>query len=134
MATLNAAERSACTVRRQSTNTPLQALAMLNDVQTIEAARFVGARMIREGGSIEAQLRHAFRLITSREPRAPEMTVLQRLYADQLRIFTTDSGAAAKFSTVGEARTDAALPPQQLAAAAAVVTALFNHDEAWMRR
>src|SRR4026207_1845980 len=50
MMTFDAADRSYCTVKRQSTSTPLQALAMLNDVQLVEAARFLGQRMLREGG------------------------------------------------------------------------------------
>jgi hypothetical protein len=129
------ADRSYCTARRQSTSTPLQALALLNDTQIAEAARFAGERMFREGGSTtDARLAYLFRLITSREPRPPESAILAQLYQEQLALFDRDPDAAAKLLEVGEAKLDTTLPKDQLAAAAVVAQALFNHDEAIMRR
>ncbi|HEX4613499.1 MAG TPA: DUF1553 domain-containing protein, partial [Urbifossiella sp.] len=76
MMTLDAADRSNCSVRRQSTSTPLQALVLLNDVQFVEAARFVGQRMLREGGRTPAeQTSWAFRLLTGRRPTDAERAV-----------------------------------------------------------
>lgn len=67
MLMFDAAERNTCTVLRQNTSTPLQALALLNDVQFIEAARFIGQRMLREGGaSLNDRLAWGFRLVTGR--------------------------------------------------------------------
>ena len=84
MTTFDAAERNSCTVRRQSTSTPLQALVLLNDPQFVEAARCIGERMMREGGaSPAARAGFAFRLLTSRAPNPRELAVLKRLYQEQ---------------------------------------------------
>lgn len=65
----DAPDRSVCTVKRQVSSSPMQSLALLNDPQFVEAARFVAARMIREGGNTpESQLRFGFRLITGSQP------------------------------------------------------------------
>ncbi len=135
MVMFDAAERNTCTVRRQSTSTPLQALALLNDVQIVEAARFIGQRLLREGGpTLDTQLAWAFRLVTSRAPRDPELATLKSLYTEQLALFTADPVAAAKFNAFGSARTEEALPLATRAAAAQIALALLNFDEALMRR
>src|SRR5688500_10492382 len=135
MITFDATDRSNCTVRRQATSTPLQALALLNDMQLIEAARFIGARMLTEGGnSLEEQVRFAFRIVTSRTPTAAEVSVLALTFAEQEEIFSADAAAAEKLLAVGETPTSASLPPVRLSAATMVASALLNHDEAVMRR
>ena len=74
LATFDAADRSVCTVKRQSTHTPLQALVLLNETQFVEAARFVGERMLREGGATaEQRVAWAFRLIAGRAPEIDMM-------------------------------------------------------------
>src|SRR5262245_9897014 len=84
MTTFDAADRSVCSARRQSTSTPLQALALLNDPQMVEAARFLGQRMLKEGGkSVTERARWAFRLVTGREPAAKELAILLALYEEQ---------------------------------------------------
>jgi hypothetical protein len=131
MLTLDAAERSACTVRRQSTSTPLQALLLLNDVQYVEAARFVGERMLREGGTTpEGRAAWAFRLLAGRTATDRERAVLGKLYAEQKAEFERDPSAAKKLLSVGEKKADPTLPVADLAAAAAVANALMSHDEA----
>ena len=81
MATFDAADRSICSMRRQSTKTPLQALVLLNDVQFVEAARFVGQRMLKEGGTTAAaRVGWVFRLITSRSPSDKELAVMTQLF------------------------------------------------------
>lgn len=135
MAAFDAADRSVCSVRRQSTATPLQALAMLNDVQIVEAARHAAQRMFQEGGDSDAsRLSFLFRLIASRRPSQRELAVLQSMYAEQKTLFTADPDAAKKLLSFGEAKNDPALPAAELAAAASVAQAIFNHDEALMRR
>jgi hypothetical protein len=135
MITFDATDRSNCTVRRQATSTPLQALALLNDVQLLEAARFIGARMLTEGGNaLEEQVRFAFRIVTSRTPTPAEVAVLVATFAEQEEIFSADVAAAEKLLAVGETPTLASLPPARLAAATMVASALLNHDEAVMRR
>ena len=133
--TFDAADRSYCTVRRQSTSTPLQALTLLNDPQIVEAARFVAQRMLKEGGeTTDLQLAWAFRLITSRMPTARETAILKLMYSEQRADFAADLEAAKKLLAVGEAKFDAALPLADLAAGTVVALAILNHDEAVNRR
>ncbi|MBN9119335.1 MAG: DUF1553 domain-containing protein [Planctomycetes bacterium] len=135
MTTFDAADRSVCSVKRQSTSTPLQALVLLNDVQFVEAARFVGQRALKEGGTtVEARVGWAFRLVTSRAPTDRERAVLVRLFAEQKALFEKDPAAAKKLLGAGEKPADPALPAADLAAATVLANVLFNHDEAVMRR
>ncbi|HTH48917.1 MAG TPA: DUF1553 domain-containing protein, partial [Candidatus Limnocylindria bacterium] len=135
MIAFDAAERNVCAVRRQSTSTPLQALALLNDPQIVEAARHVGERMLREGGTnTQAQVTFAFRLVTGRTPTAKETSILQQLFSEQRDRFAADPGDAAKLLAVGETKNGENLPPAELAAGTVLAQALFSHDEAVMRR
>jgi hypothetical protein len=135
MMTFDAADRSSCSVRRQSTSTPLQALTLLNDVQYVEAARFLGQRMLRGGGeNLDAQISVLFRSVTSRMPSAKEQDVLRQLFTEQRAQFSADPTAAKKLLAVGEAKTEPILPPADLAAATTLALAILNHDEAIMRR
>ena len=135
MTTFDAADRSNCAVRRQSTSTPLQALALLNDVQIVEAARLVARRMLRDGGATtEERVAWAFRLISDRRPSTKEIAILTRLYNEQHEIFAQDSPAAVRLIAVGETKSDASLGPADLAAGTALALALLNHDEAITRR
>ena len=135
MATLDAVDRSNCSVKRQATTTPLQALVLLNDVQFVEAARFIGERMLREGGRTPAeQTAWAFRLLTGRRPTDAERTVLARMFAEQKAAFERDPAAARRLLAVGEKPCDTTLSPPDLAAAAAVANVLMSHDEAVTRR
>jgi mono/diheme cytochrome c family protein len=135
MIAFDAADRSNCAVRRQSTSTPLQALALLNDPQITEAARFVSQRMLTEGGSTPGdRVAYAFRLITGRKANDREMTILKQMYADQHDLFANDPAAAAKLLKVGEKRNDDKFDRADLAAGTVLGIALFNHDAAVMRR
>lgn len=135
MVTFDAAERNVCLAKRQSTSTPLQALSLLNDVQMIEAARFISQRMLQEGGStVEARITWAFRLVTSRRPSKDEIGVLTQLFNEQRELFAGDQQAASKLLAEGETSNSPALPQVDLAAGTVLAEALLNHDEAIMRR
>jgi hypothetical protein len=135
MVLFDAAERNTCTVRRQSTSTPLQALALLNDVQIVEASRLLGQRLLREGGpTVDARLAWAFRLVTGRRADAHEQKILRQLYDEQYAYFRTDTAATDAFNHFGEMPTDDYYPAAARAAAAQVAQALLNFDEAVMRR
>ncbi|MBP3955704.1 DUF1553 domain-containing protein [Gemmata sp. G18] len=135
MTTFDAADRSVCSVKRQSTSTPLQALVLLNDVQFVEAARFVGQRALKEGGAAaEGRAAWTFRLVTGRTPSDKERAVLAKLFAEQKALFEKDPAAAKKLLGVGEKPVDMMLPVADLAAATVLANVLFNHDEAVMRR
>jgi len=113
----------------------LQALALLNDPQLIEAARFVGARMLREGGASAAdQVRFVFRLVTSRSPSEREVATLVAALQEQEAIFGAEPDSVAAFLNTGEGGADLTLPRERLAAATMLASLLFNHDEAVMRR
>ncbi|MEY4941310.1 MAG: hypothetical protein RIQ93_3045, partial [Verrucomicrobiota bacterium] len=135
MMLFDAAERNVCTVSRQSTSTPLQALALLNDVQFVEASRFIGQRMLREGGvTLDARLTWAFRLVAGRRPAVRELSILNEIYAEQHALFRQNPEDAARHNGVGEVPTEASLDAADRAAAAVVAMALLNLDDALMRR
>jgi hypothetical protein len=135
MVTFDAAERNVCIVRRQSTSTPLQALAMLNDPQIVEAARFLGQRMLKEGGKTATeQVAWVFRVSTGRAATDKEVSILARLLAEQIELFKADPKAAAKLLAVGDGKNDAKLDTVELAASTVVALTVLNHDEAVMRR
>jgi len=135
MITFDAAERNVCVVRRQSTSTPLQALALLNDIQMVEAARWIGQRMLKEGGpSLTSKIGWTFRLLTGRKPTAKEASILKQLFTEQRELFVSDAEAAQKLLSVGEAKNEVSLNQSDLAAATILAKALLNHDECVMRR
>jgi hypothetical protein len=135
MVAFDAAERNVCAVRRQSTSTPLQSLALLNDTQIVEAARHLAERMLKEGGTTDAdRVAWAFREVTARRPKEREVRVLTRLLNEQRAIFANDRKAAASLLAVGESKSDPALDAVDLAAAAVLAEAILNHDEAVLRR
>jgi hypothetical protein len=135
MMALDAADRSYCVVRRQSTSTPLQALALLNDTQVVEAARHVAGRILREGGATAAnRSAFAFRLVTGRRPTREEAGIVQRLLEEQDAVFRKEPDSAERLLKVGETPVPGEHPPDQLAAATVLAKALLNHDESVMRR
>jgi hypothetical protein len=135
MLAFDAPDHNYCVARRQSTSTPLQALALLNDVQITEAARFISQRMLTEGGK-SAQERSAwlFELIADRPATEKELPILKRMFDEQRALFAADPSAAKKLLAVGEAKIDASLDPIDLAAGTVLAEAILNHDEAIMRR
>ncbi len=135
MITFDAAERNVCIVRRQSTSTPLQALALLNDPQIVEAARFLGQRMLKEGGATpNEQVSWVFRTATGRPASEREANVLTRVFVEQKELFRGDPKAAAKLLAVGDAHSDPKLNPIDAAASAVLALTVLNHDEVVMRR
>ncbi len=130
MLVLDASTRESCVVRRPRTNTPLQALVLLNDPQFVEASRAMAARIMTEApDDPEKRAAFAFRLATSRAPRADELKVLVGLYQRQLEIFTKDRGAAEKLLSVGAFQCAGTLDRSELAAWAAVASVILNLDE-----
>ena len=135
MMALDAPTRDVCTARRQTTNTPLQPLVLLNDPQFVEAARALGARMLREGGSRpDDRLAWAFREVTGRGPRGNEGALLRQLYDEQLAVFTAAPAEAEKLVKVGSLAITDTFPPIDLAAATVVASSLFNLDASLMLR
>lgn len=135
MTTFDVAPRSVCVVKREITNTPLQALNLMNDPQFVEAAKVLAERVIRDNtGDLEEQITKAFRLITSRWPNEEELEVLTQVYEREKDRYSHQSDEAVKLLNVGEYEVDKGLLPSNLAAMTIVANTLLNLDEAYTKR
>jgi hypothetical protein len=125
----DAPSRLACRVKRPRTNTPLQALALLNDPVYVEAALAFARRVVTEkpGGSTEQRIAHAFLLAVSRAPTEREAAVLRELFDAEHEAMTHHPAAAKRL--VKDFAAPADLPPAEFAAWYAVCAALLNLDE-----
>jgi hypothetical protein len=125
----DSAERLFCTVKRQRTSTPLQALALQNDTQQLEAARVLAEWMAREGGaSAEQRVAAGFRRLTGRRPAPEETRVLLELYRQERARFEASPDVARAALSVGQRRVDASLPAAETAALAVVASTVMNLD------
>ncbi len=130
MITFDAGGRETCVVRESRTNTPLQALTLMNEVTFVEASRALAARVIREAGPRpEDRLTLAFRLLTARAPSQQELATLVAGLAAQRDFFQADPQAAAQLLTVGESPVDPAADPIELAAYTMQAGLIMNLDE-----
>jgi hypothetical protein len=130
MMTLDASKRDVCSVKRERTSTPLQALVLMNDPQFVEAARVFGQKLLVEHGEdVDAMVRHGFTSLTSRSPRPSELAILRRLFVDQRRYFAESPENAEAFLKVGTALASDALPKPDMAAAGILVSVMMNLDE-----
>lgn len=130
MLIFDAPNRELCVVRRSRTNTPLQALALLNEVTYVEAARKLGERMMIEGGDTPAsRLTYGFRLATGRMPRPNELQVLERGWSADHGKFRGRPDAAAKLIGFGSAPTASGLDRAELAAYTLSANVILNLDE-----
>src|SRR5687768_13415141 len=131
LSTFDAPDRETCTVRRARTNTPLQALVLMNDPTYVEASRKLAERVMREGGHTEGErVSFAFRTVLARPPSTAEASVLKRIYDRQLAYYQPDGGAANKLLSVGESPADRGLDRASLAAWTVVASVILNLDEA----
>jgi len=133
MAIFDAPNREVCVVDRAATNTPLQALVLLNDVQFVEAARAFAARILRQAADDAERLRWAFLAVTSREPEAAELVVLRRALARERATFAAAPARAHELLRVGEAPRDAALAVVEHAAWTQLAALLLNLSENLVR-
>ena len=130
MSILDAPSRESCRVRRERTNTPLQALLLLNDPQYVEAARALAERTMREGGqTAESRVDYMFRLATGRDPDSDEAAELVGLFQDHLSEYKNDIDSAKELVAVGESKPDETLDTAQLAAWTMVANLVLNLDE-----
>jgi hypothetical protein len=126
MVNFDSPNRETCTVRETRTNTPLQALNLMNDETYLEASRKLAERVSRDADP----LREAFRYILSRPPSAQELAVLQSSLQRFQSRFEKDPESAKKLLAVGDSKPDAAGDPAKLAALASVTSMILNLDEA----
>ncbi len=126
----NAPNRETCAVRRERTNTPLQALVTLNDPQFIEAARHLAQRALLEGGEkSEAKLEFMARRVLSRPLRSEEMRAVHGVLKDLLGHYEVNPKDAVALIAVGESKADPKLAPPALAAYTMLANQLLNLDE-----
>ncbi|MBI3416557.1 MAG: PSD1 domain-containing protein [Verrucomicrobia bacterium] len=130
LATFDAPSREVCIARRPRTNTPLQALAGLNEPTLLEAARALAQRILSQGGGDPAhQLEFAFNLCVSRPPTKVERQRLQKFYEQQIQNFERDPQSAETLLNVGSVERPAHLDARKLAAWMMVANVLLNLDE-----
>jgi hypothetical protein len=135
MSLFDAPSREACTVQRARTNTPLQALVLMNDVQFVEAARALAQRLMLEGGTTTAErIASGFRLVTGRRPEDAEVRTAQRVYEAQLADYRRDPHSAEELLAFGEFAPEVALDRPALAAWTIVASMLLNLDETLTKR
>jgi hypothetical protein len=134
MLLFDAPNRETCTVKRSRTNTPLQALALLNETTFLEAAHGLAQRMLFEGGDQPAErIAHGFQLVLGRSPTpAEQLTLVSGLAAD-LAAFAADHEAAAQLAEVGIVPRPEEVPLDEYAAYTLVANVLLNLDECVMR-
>jgi hypothetical protein len=132
--TFDSPTREKCTVRRARTNTPLQALVLLNDETYVEAARALAAWTLAQKGEDISRLALAFRRVTSRIPAADEIATLMKLLHSQRTRFAAHRDEAAKLIAIGASKHGHELDPVELAAWTVVLHTLFNLDETITRR
>jgi len=126
----NAPAREVCTVRRERTNTPLQALVTLNDVQFVEAARFLAERTLKEGGATpESRLDYIARRLLSRPLAPEEVQILAASHKDLSDFYNANAEETKKLLTEGEHKSDPALHPAELATWTMMANQLMNLDE-----
>ncbi|MET0463794.1 MAG: DUF1553 domain-containing protein [Chitinophagaceae bacterium] len=130
MLIFDAPDRNFCTVKRSVSNSPLQALAMMNDPTFIEASKFIAGRLMTEGGSTPGdQLIYGFRLVTGRKPDAKETALLKKMYDEEIAMYKKTPAKAKKILSIGNANTQLKGGAEQTAAYVDVVMALLNTDE-----
>lgn len=128
MSIFDASNRDLCEVKRLKTNTPLQALVMMNDPTVLEASRVLAGKLLQEKSTTEDKITKAFRLIVSRKPSEKEVSILTGYYEKELKKLTKPS--AEKLLAVGEYPLPSQVDKVQLAALMRIVNTIYNLEEA----
>ena len=133
MSTFDAPSREACSVRRERTNTPMQALLLLNDPQYVEAARALAQRTLAENGSDNDRLSRMFARCVGRTPTSAELSDLKQALSDELDHYRADEAAAEQLVSVGEFPRPHDMEASRLAAWTMTANLLLNLDEVIMK-
>ena len=131
--TFDAAGRETCSVLESRTNTPLQALNLLNDVTYVEAARVLAACVMHAAKTPEDRVVLSFRLVLARTPNEDEQTLLSSALDRHLTRYRRDPAAAKKLLSLGDSAQDERLDPAEHAAYTALASVILNLDEAVTR-
>ena len=130
LALLDATDREVCAVSPVRTNTPLQALVLLNDPTYVEAARHIAERALTHSSRQDERLRHLFLLVLARPPRGKETDLLLSQLAAEQKAFADHPDGARDLLSVGDSAADASLDPAELAAWTTIASVVLNLDEA----
>ncbi len=130
MAIFDASNRDQCEVKRLKTNTPLQALIMMNDPTVLEASRVLAQKLVSEQSTAEEKISKAFRLIVCRKASDKELSILKKYYDEQLLLFQQKKLDAMKTLKVGEYPLNENLDMNISAAIMKVVNTIYNMEEA----
>ena len=134
MLVFDAASRGECQVRRQRSNTPLQALVLLNDPQMIEACRALSERVWQETPEeISTATRQLFMTLIGREPTEREQAIMARQFADEVAYFSEQPEAARQFLAIGHRKMSPDLPVLEVAALARVANTVMNTTEGYYK-
>jgi hypothetical protein len=129
MLLFDAPTREICTVKRSRTNTPLQALALLNEVTFVEAARGLAEIMMKQGGDTpEKRIAYGYKRATARELDPSSLQTLMKGWQERLEYFKTHPEDAQKLITQGASKSDASLNAAELAAYSTTAEVLMNLD------
>ncbi|WP_092170217.1 PSD1 and planctomycete cytochrome C domain-containing protein [Cyclobacterium xiamenense] len=128
MLLFDASNRDQCETERANTNTPLQALVMLNDPTVLEAARVLATNLLREASSDRDRISKAFRLILCRQPKAKELDLLETYYDKKLAEMTEKNAQA--LVAIGESPQPKPAETVRVAALMQVISTLYNTEEA----
>jgi Protein of unknown function (DUF1553)/Protein of unknown function (DUF1549)/Planctomycete cytochrome C len=130
MMLFDASNRDQCEVKRLKTNTPLQALIMMNDPTVLEASRVLAQKLVSEQSSAEEKIQKAFRLIICRKASDKELSILRKYYDEQLQLFQQKKLDALTTLKVGEYPLNEKLDLNSSAAMMKVVNTIYNMEEA----
>jgi len=133
MMTFDATTRDLCTVKRQRTSTPLQALVLMNDPQIIEACRLLAQHVVENSNSSEDRILAIFEMVTSRKPNPQEIQSLQDYLVEEIKYFEDDPDKADAYLKIGEFQSPFTLEKPEMAAYAMLASAIFNLDESISR-
>lgn len=135
MVAFDAPRRAVCASKRERTDSPLQALILLNGIQYVEAARVLGETIHQEAnGNLAKMIEFGFLRCLSRQPDAREKQICTQLYQEQLAHFKAVPQEAEELLKVGAAKRNAQLPMPEAAAATLLAQALLNHDACVVKR
>lgn len=130
MMAFDAPSRQECTAERATSNTPMQALTLLNDPTYVEVARVFAARILSEGGeSITDRINWAYQRVLSRMPQPQELEIMTHLYEKHQAEYTANLDAAGALVATGEAPVTEDIAPDQLAAWTSVARVILNLHE-----
>jgi hypothetical protein len=134
MANFDASAREYHIVRPVVTNTPLQALDLMNDVAYVEAARVFAQRVMKDGGKTPSErIAYAFRVATARLPKSTESAILLDAFRRNLELYKSKPDAALKYVSSGEYPRDTGLEVSDLAAYTSVTSLILNLHETVMK-